>query len=44
MKIVFMGSPDFAVDSLALLHNSPKHELIAVVTQPIGLKAGDKKF
>ena len=34
MKIVFMGSPDFAVDSLALLHNSPKHELIAVVTQP----------
>jgi methionyl-tRNA formyltransferase len=29
-----MGSPDFAVDSLALLHNSPNHEVVAVVTQP----------
>lgn len=34
MRIVFMGSPDFAVDSLKLLHNSPKHEIAAVVTQP----------
>ncbi|MDD4320186.1 MAG: methionyl-tRNA formyltransferase [Acidaminococcaceae bacterium] len=34
MQIVFMGSPNFAVDSLDLLHNSPKHEIVAVVTQP----------
>jgi len=34
MRIVFMGSPDFAVDSLTLLHNSSKHEVVAVVTQP----------
>ena len=31
MKIVFMGTPDFAVPSLEKLHNS-KHEILAVVT------------
>ena len=34
MRIVFMGSPDFAVDSLALLNNLTEHEIVAVVTQP----------
>ena len=34
MRIVFMGSPDFAVESLALLNNLTKHEIVAVVTQP----------
>lgn len=33
MKIVFMGTPDFALESLKSLYNS-KHEIIAVVTQP----------
>jgi methionyl-tRNA formyltransferase len=33
MKIVFMGTPDFAVESLKLLINS-RHEIMAVVTQP----------
>ncbi len=45
MQIVFMGSPDFAVDSLDLLHNSPKHEILAVVTQPDRPKGrGQKKL
>lgn len=34
MRIVFMGSPDFAVESLALLNNLTEHEIVAVVTQP----------
>ena len=34
MRIVFMGSPDFAVDSLAALTKSPDNEVVAVVTQP----------
>lgn len=33
MKIIFMGSPDFAIPSLSALHNS-KHEILAVVTNP----------
>jgi len=33
MRIVFMGTPDFALESLKALYNS-KHEIIAVVTQP----------
>jgi methionyl-tRNA formyltransferase len=32
MRLIFMGSPQFAVPSLELLHAS--HEIIAVVTQP----------
>lgn len=31
MKIVFMGTPDFAVASLAAIHNS-NHEIVGVVT------------
>jgi methionyl-tRNA formyltransferase len=33
MRIIFMGTPDFAVKPLELLHAS-KHEIIAVVTSP----------
>lgn len=33
MKIIFMGTPDFAAASLEALINS-KHEVLAVVTQP----------
>lgn len=33
MKIVFFGTPDFAVPSLEILHKS-KHEVAAVVTAP----------
>src|SRR5688572_5886685 len=33
MRIIFMGSPQFAVPSLEALHNS-SHQIIAVVTQP----------
>ena len=33
LRIVFMGTPDFAVPSLQALINS-KHEVLAVVTQP----------
>lgn len=33
MKIVFMGTPDFAIPSLKAIYNS-KHQLLAVVTTP----------
>ena len=33
MRVVFMGTPDFALESLKELYNS-KHEIVAVVTQP----------
>ena len=32
-RLVFMGTPDFAVPSLEALHQSP-HRIVAVVTQP----------
>jgi methionyl-tRNA formyltransferase len=43
-KIIFMGTPDFAVPTLKAIHNS-KHEICAVVTNPDkpfgrGLKLG----
>ena len=34
MRIVFMGTPEFAVGSLQALCESGKHEILAVVTQP----------
>ena len=34
MRIVFMGTPDFAVGSLQELCESGKHEIVGVVTQP----------
>ncbi|HKI47708.1 MAG TPA: methionyl-tRNA formyltransferase [Desulfobacteria bacterium] len=33
MNLVFMGTPDFAVPTLKMLHNS-RHSILAVVTQP----------
>lgn len=33
MKILFIGTPDFALPALETVHNSV-HELVAVVTQP----------
>lgn len=33
MRIVFFGTPDFAIPSLKLLHES-KHEIVAIVTAP----------
>ena len=33
MRIIFLGSPDFAVPTLESLANS-QHEVLAVVTQP----------
>ena len=33
MRIVYMGTPDFAVPALDLLAKS-EHEVVAVVTQP----------
>lgn len=44
MKIVFMGTPDFAVDSLDVLLKSDKHEIVAVVTQPDRPKGRGKKI
>ena len=34
MKIVFFGTPQFAVPSLERLLNRPEFEVLAVVTQP----------
>ena len=33
MKVVYLGTPDFAVKALGAINNS-KHEILAVVTQP----------
>ncbi len=33
MKVIFLGTPDFALKSLTAINNS-KHEVVAVVTQP----------
>ena len=33
MKILFMGTPDFAKESLEAIYNA-KHEILAVVTNP----------
>jgi len=34
MRVVFMGTPDFAVDSLRALAADPQYEIVAVVSQP----------
>jgi methionyl-tRNA formyltransferase len=34
MRIVFFGTSPFAVPTLVALHESPLHEIVAVVTQP----------
>ena len=42
MKVIFMGTPDFAVPSLQALLT--KHEVVAVVTQPDKPKGRGKKL
>lgn len=42
MKIVFMGTPSFAVPALKALNDS-RHEVVAVVTQPDKINARGKK-
>ena len=42
MKIVFMGTPKFAVPALKALNQS-EHEIVAVVTQPDKINARGKK-
>ena len=34
MKVVFMGTPDFAVGSLQALAEAGKYEIVSVITQP----------
>ena len=42
MRVVFMGTPDFAVPTLeALIEN---HEVVGVVTQPDKRKAAVKRW
>ncbi len=43
MRVVFWGTPDFAVESLKALINS-KHKVVAVVTQPDKPKGRGKKI
>ncbi len=43
MRVVFWGTPDFAVESLKAILKS-KHQVIAVVTQPDKPKGRGKKF
>ena len=34
MRIIFMGTPDFAVGSLQALAECGKHQIVGVITQP----------
>jgi methionyl-tRNA formyltransferase len=43
MRIVFMGTPDFAVGTLQALVESGKHEIAAVVRNPTVLKGAGRK-
>lgn len=42
MKIIYMGTPDFAVPSLEALHNAG-HEIVYAVTQPDAVRDRGKK-
>ncbi|WP_307761293.1 methionyl-tRNA formyltransferase [uncultured Phascolarctobacterium sp.] len=44
MRIVFMGTPDFAVGTLQALVESGKHEIVAVITQPDRPKGRGQKM
>jgi len=44
MKIVFFGTPQFAVASLQRLLKEPKFEVIAIVTQPDKPRGRGKKL
>lgn len=43
MKVVFMGTPDFAVSTLEAIIQAG-HEVAAVITQPDKQKAGARKY
>ena len=43
MKLVFFGSPEFAIPSFSALHNS-EHEILAVVTAPDKRAGRGKKY
>lgn len=43
MKILFMGTPDFAAESLKALIDSKNHEIVGVVSQPDKPKGRGKK-
>ncbi len=44
MRVVFMGTPDFAVGSLQALAESGKYDIAAVVTQPDRPKGRGRKI
>lgn len=44
MRVVFMGTPDFAVPTLEALQNSQEHSVVAVFTQPDRPKGRGKKI
>lgn len=44
MKIIFMGTPDFAVPALQALIDAPEHEVSLVVTQPDRRKGRSDKL
>ena len=44
MKVIFFGTPQFAVPSLERLLNNPKFEVVAVVTQPDKPRGRGKKL
>lgn len=43
MKVIFMGTPDFAVPTLKAIHEAG-HELLAVVTQPDKPKEEETRY
>ena len=43
MKIIFMGTPDFAVPSLKRIYES-RHQITAVVTSPDKEREGGKRL
>jgi len=44
LRIVFAGTPEAAVPSLEALHNSPRHEVVAVITQPDAQRGRGRKI
>ena len=42
MRVLFMGTPEFAVPSLRALID--EHEVVAVVTQPDRRRGGDRNM
>ena len=43
MRIIFFGTPDFAVNTLKKLLNDDRHEVVAVVTQPDKVRSRGRK-